>query len=147
MYSRNVSRRGARWWIRETTRRDILRRPIIYDSFPSLPDSCLTKCIAKGPDIYFTVRKCQLFNWRRFQDRAKKKKKRFKCLHLTFRNSCWRQYLVFYCVICGPLGNEKVKSLNCFFPFSVKELQASLSLKVKLIWNQMVCFLVFPSCC
>lgn len=89
-----------------------------------------TPCAAKGPDIYFTVRKCQLFNWRRFQDRAKKG---LKCLQLTFRNSCRRQYLVFYCVICGPLGNEKVKSRNCFFPFSVKELQASLSLKVKLI--------------
>lgn len=40
------------------------------------------------------------------------------------------------CVLLCDLwtvGNEKVESLNCFFPFSVKELQASLSLKVKLI--------------
>lgn len=47
---------------------------------------CPTQFAAKGPDIYFTVRKCQLFNWRRFQDRAekKKKKKRIKMSPVNF---------------------------------------------------------------
>lgn len=100
--------------------------PIIYNSFPSLPVSCPTQCSAKGPAIYFTVRNCQLFNWRRCKDRAKKG---FKCLQLTFRNPCLRQYLVFYCVICGPQDNEKVKSLNCFFPIFCKRITVEFLFK------------------